>query len=107
MIKYEDIIREITILTKRKERNEKRIRELNDQNNSILSSLKILNTKKEVFEKLDADLGSVIRKKEKKKNEDKKDSEVENQHKDYDVEKGEKIVASNVYWARGSNKHGV
>lgn len=107
MIKYEDIIREITILTKRKERNEKRICELNDQNNSILTSLKILNTKKEVFEKLDADLGSVIRKKEKKKNEDKKVSEVENQHEDYDVEKGEKIVASNVYWAHGSNKHGV
>lgn len=107
MIKYEDIIREITILTKRKERNEKRIRELNDQNNSILSSLKILNTKKEVFEKLDADLGSVIRKKEKKKNEDKKDSEVENQHKDYDVEKGEKIVASNVFWGHSPNKHGL
>lgn len=106
MIKYEDIIREITILTKRKERNEKRIRELNDQNNSILSSLKILNTKKEVFEKLDADLGSVIRKKEKKKNEDKKDSEVEKQHENYDVEKGEKIVASNVFWPQSDRKHG-
>lgn len=107
MIKYEDIIREITILTKRKERNEKRIRELNDQNNSILSSLKILNTKKEVFEKLDADLGSVIRKKEKKKNEDKKDSEVEMQHENYDVEKGEKIVASNVFWGQNGQKSGL
>lgn len=106
MIKYEDIIREITILTKRKERNEKRIHELNDQNNSILSSLKILNTKKEVFEKLDADLGSVIRKKEKKKNEDKYVSGLEDQYEDYEVKKSEKNVASNVYWAHGSNKHG-
>lgn len=106
MIKYEDIIREITILTKRKERNEKRIHELNDQNNSILSSLKILNTKKEVFEKLDADLGAVIRKKEKKKNEDKNVSGLEDQYEDYEVKKSEKNVASNVYWGHGSNKHG-
>lgn len=44
------------------------------------------------------------RKKEKKKNEDKKDSEVENQHEDYDVEKGEKIVASNVFWPQADRK---
>lgn len=106
MIKYEDIIREITILTKRKERNEKRIHELNDQNNSILSSLKILNTKKEVFEKLDADLGSVIRKKEKKKNEDKYVSGLEDQYEDYEVKKSEKNVASNVFWPQSDRKHG-
>ncbi len=107
MIKYEDIIREITILTKRKERNEKRIHELNNQNNSILANLKILNTKKEVFEKLDSDLGAVIRKKEKKNNKEKNDNELKNQYEDYDVENGEKNVASNVFWGHSPNKHGL
>ena len=107
MIKYEDVIREIKALSKQKKKNEKRIHELNEQNNSIVSNLKILNTKKEVFEKLDADLGSVIRKKEKKKNEDKNVSGVENQYEDYDVEKDEKNVASNVFWGHSPNKHGL
>lgn len=109
MVKYEDILREIRILENQKCRNEKRIRELSEQNNSITSSLKILTSKKEMFEKLNSDLESVFRKKKKK--EKKNVNEFANQSEDYSVEiskkNAEKNVASNVYWAHGSNKHGV
>lgn len=103
MIKYEDVIREIAILSKQKKKNEMRIQELNEQNNSIMSSLKILNTKKEVFEKLDSDLDSVMRKK--KKNE-KNTNKLVMQSEDCDGNKAEQNVASNVFWPHGSNKHG-
>ena len=46
MVKYEDVVREIRVLENQRSRNEKRIKELNEQNNSITSSLKILNSKK-------------------------------------------------------------
>lgn len=46
MVKYEDVLREITVLSNKKIRNEERIKQLNEQNNSINSSLKILTSKK-------------------------------------------------------------
>lgn len=106
MVKYEDVLREITILSNKKIRNEERIKQLNEQNNSIMSSLKILNTKKEVFEKLDSDLDSVMRKKKKKEKKEKNTNKLVMQSKDCDGNKAEQNVASNVYWAHDSNKHG-
>lgn len=103
MIKYEDVIREIAILSKQKKKNEMRIQELNEQNNSIMSSLKILNTKKEVFEKLDSDLDSVMRKKKKK---EKNTNKLVMQSEDCDGNKAEQNVASNVFWPQSDRKHG-
>lgn len=101
MIKYEDVIREIAILSKQKKKNEMRIQELNEQNNSIMSSLKILNTKKEVFEKLDSDLDSVMRKKKKK---EKNTNKLVMQSEDCDGNKAEQNVASNVFWPQNDRK---
>lgn len=98
MVKYEDILREIRILENQKCRNENRIRELSEQNNSINSSLKILTSKKEMFEKLDSDLEAVIRRKKRKKTIKEKDVDKEK------LDDGN-LVASNVYWPHGSNKH--
>lgn len=102
MIKYEDIVREITVLSNKKNRNEERIKELNDQNNSINSNLKILNSKKETFEKLNSDLESVMRKKKKNV----KKFHNEDFSSNYEEENDREDVASNVYWPRGANKQG-
>ena len=99
MVKYEDVVREIRVLENQRSRNEKRIKELNEQNNSITSSLKILNSKKEMFEKLDSDLEAVMRKKKSKTS--KKENDDINKHLE-----DENLVASNVYWPRGANKQG-
>ena len=53
-----------------------------------------------MFEKLDSDLEAVMRKKKSKTS--KKENDDINKHLE-----DENLVASNVYWARGSNKHGV
>ena len=102
MIKYEDIVREITVLSNKKNRNEERIKELNDQNNSINSNLKILNSKKETFENLNSDLESVMRKKKKNV----KKFHNEDFSSNYEEENDREDVASNVYWPRGANKQG-
>lgn len=106
MVKYEDVLREITILSNKKIRNEERIKQLNEQNNSIMSSLKILNTKKEVFEKLDSDLDSVMRKKKKKEKKEKNTNKLVMQSEDCDGNKAEQNVASNVFWPQSDRKHG-
>lgn len=100
MVKYEDVLREITVLSNRKIRNEERIKQLNEQNNSISSSLKILTSKKEMFEKLNSDLESVMRKKKKSK----KKADATNLSSGF-TDDGDENVASNVYWPHGSNKH--
>lgn len=64
MVKYEDVVREIKTLENQKMRNEKRIRELNEQNTSIVSSLKILNTKKRNVRKIGYGFGSGYSQKE-------------------------------------------
>lgn len=65
MIKYEDIIKQISNMEKKKSRNEERIKILSEENNSIISNLKILNQKKEILEKMDHDLEGLIPNKKK------------------------------------------
>lgn len=107
MVKYEDVLREITVLSNKKIRNEERIKQLNEQNNSINSSLKILTSKKEMFEKLNSDLESVLRKKKKKEKKEKNTDELVQQSEECVGNNAEQNVASNVFWGHSPNKHGL
>ena len=60
MIKYEDIIKRITNIEKKKIKNEERIKQLLDENNTLTANLKLLNQKKEILEKMDQDLADLI-----------------------------------------------
>lgn len=60
MIKYEDIIKRIANIEKKKIKNEERIKLLSEENNTLNSNLKILNQKKEMLEKMDQDLANLI-----------------------------------------------
>ena len=60
MIKYEDIVKRISNIEKRKIKNEERIKQLLDENNTLNANLKILNQKKEMLEKMDQDLADLI-----------------------------------------------
>lgn len=60
MIKYEDIIKRIANIEKKKIKNEERIKTLSDENNVLTANLKLLNQKKEVLEKMDQDLADLI-----------------------------------------------
>lgn len=60
MIKYEDIIKRIASIEKKKIKNEQRIKSLSEENNTLTANLKILNQKKEVLEKMDQDLADLI-----------------------------------------------
>lgn len=60
MIKYEDIIKRITSIEKKKIKNEERIKQLLDENNTLTANLKVLNQKKEMLEKMDQDLADLI-----------------------------------------------
>lgn len=60
MIKYEDIVKRISNIEKKKIKNEERIKTLSDENNVLTANLKILNQKKEVLEKMDQDLADLI-----------------------------------------------
>ena len=66
MIKYEDIVKRIANIEKKKIKNEERIKQLLDENNTLTANLKILNQKKEMLEKMDQDLADLIT--DKKKN---------------------------------------
>ena len=65
MIKYEDIIKRITNIEKKKLKNEERIKALSDENNILTANLKLLNQKKEMLEKMDQDLADLISDKKK------------------------------------------
>lgn len=65
MIKYEDIIKRITNIEKKKIKNEERIKALSDENNILTANLKLLNQKKEMLEKMDQDLADLISDKKK------------------------------------------
>ena len=65
MIKYEDIIKRIATIEKKKIKNEDRIKLLSDENNVLTANLKLLNQKKEVLEKMDQDLADLIQDKKK------------------------------------------
>lgn len=60
MIKYEDIVKRISNIEKKKIKNEERIKTLSDENNVLTANLKLLNQKKEVLEKMDQDLADLI-----------------------------------------------
>lgn len=60
MIKYEDIIKRIANIEKKKIKNEERIKLLLDENNTLTANLKVLNQKKEMLEKMDQDLADLI-----------------------------------------------
>lgn len=65
MIKYEDIIKRIANIEKKKIKNEERIKALSDENNILTANLKLLNQKKEMLEKIDQDLADLISDKKK------------------------------------------
>lgn len=65
MIKYEDIIKRIANIEKKKIKNEERIKLLSDENNTLTANLKVLNQKKEMLEKMDQDLADLIPNKKK------------------------------------------
>lgn len=60
MIKYEDIIKRIAHIEKKKIKNEERIKQLLDENNTLTANLKVLNQKKEMLEKMNQDLADLI-----------------------------------------------
>ena len=60
MIKYEDIIKRIANIEKKKIKNEERIKILSEENNVLTTNLKLLNQKKEMLEKMDQDLADLI-----------------------------------------------
>lgn len=60
MIKYEDIVKRISFIEKRKTKNEEKIKFLIEENNTLSSNLKLLNQKKEMLEKMNQDLEDLI-----------------------------------------------
>ena len=60
MIKYEDIVKRISTIEKKKIKNEDRIKLLSEENNVLIANLKVLNQKKEMLEKIDQDLADLI-----------------------------------------------
>ena len=60
MIKYEDIVKRISTIEKKKIKNEERIKTLSEENNILTAPLKLLTQKKEMFEKMDQDLADLI-----------------------------------------------
>lgn len=60
MIKYEDIVKRISLIEKRKTKNEEKIKFLIEENNTLSSNLKLLNQKKEMLEKMNQDLADLI-----------------------------------------------
>lgn len=65
MIKYEDIVKRIANIEKKKIKNEERIKTLSEENNVLNANLKLLNQKKEMLEKMDQDLADLIPEKKK------------------------------------------
>lgn len=65
MIKYEDIVKRISTIEKKKIKNEERIKTLSEENNVLNANLKLLNQKKEILEKMNQDLADLIPEKKK------------------------------------------
>lgn len=51
MIKYEDIVKRISTIEKKKIKNEYRIKLLSEENNVLIANLKLLNQKKKCSKK--------------------------------------------------------
>lgn len=60
MIRYEDILKRISTIEKKKTRNEERIKVLTEENITLSSNLKLLNQKKELLEKMEVDLNNIF-----------------------------------------------
>lgn len=60
MIKYEDIIKQIRILENKKQKNDARLASLTQENSDINAKLKVLNQKKELFEKMNNELSELL-----------------------------------------------
>lgn len=60
MIRYEDILKRISAIEKKKTRNEERIKVLTEENITLSSNLKLLNQKKELLEKMEVDLNTIF-----------------------------------------------
>ena len=60
MIRYEDILKRISTIEKKKPRNEERIKVLTEENITLSSNLKLLNQKKELLEKMEVDLNNIF-----------------------------------------------
>ena len=60
MIRYEDILKRISTIEKKKTRNEERIKVLTEENITLSSKLKLLNQKKELLEKMEVDLNNIF-----------------------------------------------
>lgn len=60
MIRYEDILKRISTIGKKKTRNEERIKVLTEENITLSSNLKLLNQKKELLEKMEIDLNNIF-----------------------------------------------
>ena len=65
MIKYEDILKKIKYYEDRKARNDEKLAQLNEENLTLTSTLKLLNQKKEVLEKMESELSDLIPSKKK------------------------------------------
>ena len=60
MIRYEDILKRISTIEKKKTRNEERIKVLTEENITLSSNLKLLNQKKELLEKMEIDRNNIF-----------------------------------------------
>ena len=65
MIKYEDILKKIKYYEDRKAKNDEKLPQLNEENLTLTSTLKLLNQKKEVLEKMESELSDLIPSKKK------------------------------------------
>ena len=65
MIKYEDILKKIKYYEDRKAKNDEKLAQLNEENLTLTSTLKLLNQKKEVLEKMESELSDLISSKKK------------------------------------------
>lgn len=65
MIKYEDILKKIKYYEDRKSKNDEKLAQLNEENLALTSTLKLLNQKKEVLEKMESELSDLIPSKKK------------------------------------------
>ena len=60
MIKYEDILKKIKYYEDRKAKNDEKLAQLNEDTLTLNSTLKLLNQKKEVLEKMESELSDLI-----------------------------------------------
>ena len=65
MIKYEDILKKIKYYEDRKAKNDEKLAQLNEENLTLTSTLKLLNQKTEVLEKMEYELSDLIPSKKK------------------------------------------